>query len=139
MKLKASMPILIIEGGDTIRQGLKRMLLEIGFTKVSEAKDGEIAWSKVEDAFKQNRPFQLVICDNEVDKLSALEIKEKLQSHTHWNKDCAFLLTLSDSDQQKVMAAIQSGITDLMVKPYSAQNLIDKIDTIFKRKIKKAG
>lgn len=132
MALKSSMKILLVDEAPSMRQSIKKMLTDLGFKNVSEAGDAEKAWNILLDSASE-KPVEFIICEWNVPKTSGLELLRKIRSHDTFKK-VAFLMMTADSDQQKIVQAVKEGVNNVIVKPFSAQTLIEKIDKIFNKK-----
>ncbi len=61
--------------------------------------------------------------------MNIIELTSKLRNSPA--KAIKILLMTGDSDQQKIMQAIRAGVNNVIVKPFSADTLQDKIAKIF--------
>ena len=129
MALKASMKILLADASHGNRQAVKKMLADIGFKNVIEAMDGEKAWEKAE-ASKEDSPVELIICDWDLPKTPGLDLLKKVRSDDVL-KSSKFLMIVGEAAQQNVVIAVKSGVNNVMVRPFAANTLIEKISKIF--------
>lgn len=129
MALKANMKILLADASAGNRQILKKMLSDVGFKNVIEAMDGEKAWEKIE-ASKEDSPVGLIISEWELPKTSGLDLLKKVRSDSEL-KSSKFLMIVGEAAQQNVVIAVKSGVNNVMVRPFSANTLIEKISKIF--------
>lgn len=129
MALKANMKILLADASHGNRQAVKKMLADIGFKNVMEAMDGEKAWEKLE-ASKENAPVELIICDWDIPKTPGLDLLKKVRSDETLKKS-KFLMIVGEAAQQNVVIAVKSGVNNVMVRPFAANTLIEKISKIF--------
>lgn len=129
MALKSSMKILIVDPVAGNRQYLKKMLSDIGFKNVIEAGDGEAAWAKI-DASREDKPVELVISEWDVPKTSGLDLLKKLRSDDAFKKS-KFLMVVGEAAQQNIVIAVKSGVSNVMVRPFSANTLTEKLAKTF--------
>lgn len=132
MALKSSMKILLADEAPGMRQSIKKMLSDLGFKNISEVGDGEKAWNIILESATE-KPVEFIICEWNLGKTSGIELLRKVRTHDTFKK-IAFLMMTSDSDQQKIVQAVKEGVSNVIVKPFSAQTLIEKIDKIFNKK-----
>ena len=118
------MKILITYDEFEIRRVLKLLLESHGHTVV-EAKDGEEAVITLTD----DNSFDICIMDIMMPKLSGIEAVEKIRNFS--TVPVLFLTAKSlDSDKEN---AYGSGGDDYIVKPFSAKELIMKVDALTRR------
>lgn len=118
------MKILITDDEIEIRRVI-RLLLESHGHSVSEAKDGEEAIV----ALTNDNSFDICIMDIMMPKLSGIEAVEKIRNFS--TVPVLFLTAKSlDSDKEQ---AYGSGGDDYIVKPFSAKELIMKVDALTRR------
>ncbi|MFX3675603.1 MAG: response regulator [bacterium] len=129
MPLKASMSILVVDSSPTMRQSVKKLLSNIGFKNVKEAVDGTKALEFINTSLEEKNPVEFIICEYQLEKMNIIELTNKIRSGPA--KSIKILLMTGDSDQQKMMQAIRAGVNNVIVKPFSADTLQDKIAKIF--------
>lgn len=123
------MNILVVDSSPTMRQSVKKLLSNIGFKNVKEAVDGTKALEFINLSLEEKTPVEFIICEFQFEKMNIIELTNKLRSGPA--KSIKILLMTGDSDQQKMMQAIRAGINNVIVKPFSADTLQDKIAKIF--------
>ena len=130
--------ILIVDDMRTMRMVVKKNLTSLGFTNVTEADDGETAWSAVEQSVSAMSPFKLIISDWTMPKMSGLDFLKKVRSHPSMGKT-PFLMITAESDAALVKEAITAGVSNYVTKPFSAETLQQKLQAVFDRFQKSAG
>jgi two-component system chemotaxis response regulator CheY len=124
--LDRNMPILIVDDFSTMRRIVKNCLKVLGFTNVTEAEDGKAALSKLQDG-----SFQFIISDWNmpnmmgIDLLRAVRADEKL-------KALPFLMVTAESQKENVLEAAKAGVSNYIIKPFTADVLQTKMEAIFK-------
>ncbi|MDO9182897.1 MAG: response regulator [Bacteriovorax sp.] len=131
MALKADIKILVVDDMSTMRKIIKNMLSQIGFTNISEADDGATAWPMIENAIKEGRPYEFIVSDWNMPQLSGLDLLKNVRSTPGLEK-LPFLMITAEAEQGNVVIAVKAGVSNFIVKPFSAQVLKEKIDKIFK-------
>lgn len=129
MALKASMKILLADPVPGNRQILRKMLSDIGFKNVIEAGDGEQAFTKIEESFN-DKPVEFIISEYNLDKLNGLDLLKKVKA-TESTKKIPFLMITCEADQQVIVLAVKSGVSNVIVRPFSANTITEKISKIF--------
>lgn len=130
MALKASMKILVVDTNANMRQNVKKLLSDIGFKNVKEAGDGNRAMGVIEESISEASPVEFVISEFDLEKMNAVDLVKKIKGNDK-SKMAKFLLMTGDSDQQKMVQAIKAGVNNVIVKPFSADTLKEKIAKIF--------
>lgn len=132
MALKADMKIIVVDDMATMRKIIKNMLSQIGFTNIQEADDGATAWPLINQAKENGEPFEFILSDWNMPQLSGLELLKKIRSTPGLEKT-PFLMITAESEQGNVVVAVKAGVSNFIVKPFSAQVLKEKIDKIFNK------
>jgi len=131
MSLKADIKILVVDDMSTMRKIIKNMLGQIGFTNIAEADDGATAWPMIENAIKEGTPYEFIVSDWNMPQMSGLDLLKKVRSTSGLEK-LPFLMITAEAEQGNVVIAVKAGVSNFIVKPFSAAVLKEKIDKIFK-------
>ena len=118
--------ILIVDDDMSIRHLIKVALRTYGFNKFVEATDGARALKQLEKS-----GIDLIICDWEMPNMDGLELYQALQQNAGLN-DIPFILLTANSGKDKVMEAINSGVTLYVVKPFTPRVITEKIVDVLK-------
>ena len=121
-----NMKILVVDDMSTMRRIIKNALQQIGFSNVDEAEDGKGALQKL-----RNDQFNLVISDWNMPVMNGLELLKEIRGDSNL-KDTPILMVTAESKKENILEAIQSGASNYIVKPFTAQTLQEKIEKIFK-------
>lgn len=132
MALKASMKILVIDDMSTMRKIIKKMLNEIGFTNLTEADDGATALPMIKEAYASGEPYEFIVSDWNMPKMSGLDLLKDLRASEEY-KTLPFLMITAEAEQGNVVIAVKAGVSNFIVKPFSASTLKEKIDKIFNK------
>jgi two-component system chemotaxis response regulator CheY len=130
--LKANMKILVIDDMSTMRKIIKKMLNEVGFTNLTEADDGATAWPMMQKAHEDGEPYEFIVSDWNMPIMSGLDLLKKVRASEEF-KQLPFLMITAESEQGNVVIAVKAGVSNFIVKPFSAATLKDKIDKIFNK------
>ena len=131
MAIKSDTKILVVDDMSTMRKIIKNMLTQIGFTNISEADDGATAWPLIEGAIKDGKPFEFIVSDWNMPKMTGIDLLKNVRSTPGLEK-LPFLMITAESEQGNVVIAVKAGVSNFIIKPFSAQVLKEKIDKIFK-------
>jgi two-component system, chemotaxis family, chemotaxis protein CheY len=122
--------ILIIDDSYTTRVQLRRLLEDLGYQNVTEAKDGEDAIRKLSFAYNAGSPIQLIISDWEMPGRSGLELFKLIRESPQW-VDTPFLFMTVHASFNDVFTAAAAGIQHFLVKPIDKDKLKVKIDELY--------
>ena len=125
MPAAATIPCLIVDDQQTIRSLVRSGLQELGFKTTFEATDGE-------EGLRQMlmRPIGLVISDFNMPKLDGLGLLRAVRAHPPIQKT-AFIMLTGRADKELVQKAVQLGVNNYLVKPFTVQTLKEKIEAVF--------
>ena len=112
--------VLIADDSGTMRTIIRRSLEAIGINTTSEAQDGAVAVS----LFKPGE-FDLVITDWNMPGKTGLEVTREIRAQ---DKQIPIVMVTTESEKARVLEAIQAGVTDYLVKPFTPDSLRAKLD-----------
>ena len=118
--------ILVVDDFATMRKIVGNLLRQLGFGNIHDADDGTIALAKL-----KNEKFDFVISDWNMPKMSGLELLKSVKGDANL-KDIPFMMVTAEALSENIIAAIQAGASDYIVKPFNAATLEAKIKKIFK-------
>lgn len=122
-----NMKVLVVDDFSTMRRIVKNLLKQNGYTNIEEAEDGEQAYSKL-----QNGGFGFVVSDWNMPNMDGLELLKKVRSDPAL-KDLPILMVTAEAEKDKVITAIQAGVNNYIVKPFSGEVLKEKMDKIMEK------
>ena len=125
MPAAASLSCLVVDDQQTIRSLVRSGLQNLGFTTVAEAPDGEEGLRAM-----LGKPYQLVISDYNMPKLDGLGLLRAIRAHPPIQKT-AFIMLTGRADKELVQRAVQFGVNNYLVKPFTVQTLKEKIEAVF--------
>jgi two-component system chemotaxis response regulator CheY len=118
--------ILIADDLSSLRELLKAYLHRLGYLRITEAEDGNMAYQAMISAKAAGSPIDLIISDWNMPKATGLEFLKAVRAVPDW-KSIPFILLTTESEKPKVMEAIMAGATNYMVKPVEQQVLEEKL------------
>jgi len=130
MAINPNMKTLVIDDMMTMRKIITKMLKQIGFTNLQEADDGATAWPMIEQAKEAGEPFEFIVSDWNMPKMSGLDLLIKIRG-TEGIKDTPFLMVTAEAEQSNVVKVVQAGVSNFVVKPFKPDTLKEKIAKIF--------
>jgi len=116
---------LVVDDQQTIRALVRNGLEQLGIKEVSEAPDGEAALRSL-----IVQPVNLVITDFNMPKLDGLGLLRAIRAHPPIKSTAVIMLTGS-ADRELVQKAVQLGVNNFLVKPFTVATLKGKIEAVF--------
>ncbi len=126
MELDTSIKVLVVDDFATMRRILKNILKQLGFTNIVEADDGTTAWEVLE-----GQSIDLIISDWNMPKMTGLDLLKKVRASSDYSKT-PFLMVTAEAQKQNVIEAVQAGVSNYVVKPFTAEGIYDKLSKILK-------
>jgi two-component system, chemotaxis family, chemotaxis protein CheY len=124
--MDTSIKVLIIDDFATMRRILKNILKQLGFRNLVEADDGTTAMEILE-----SQTIDLIISDWNMPKMTGLELLKKVRADSRYAKT-PFLMVTAEAQKQNVIEAVQAGVSNYVVKPFTAEAISDKLEKILK-------
>ena len=120
-----SIKILIVDDYKTMLRIIRNVLRQIGLVNVDEANDGAEALSMLKQT-----DYGLVISDWNMQPVTGLELLQQVRADARLAR-LPFIMVTAESKVENIVAAKQAGVSNYVVKPFSAETLRAKIDTVF--------
>ena len=124
--MDTSIKVLIVDDFATMRRILKNILKQLGFKNLVEADDGTSAWEIL-----QGQTIDLIISDWNMPKMTGLELLKKVRASDQY-KRTPFLMVTAEAQKQNIIEAVQAGVSNYVVKPFTAEAISDKLEKILK-------
>lgn len=118
--ISMSKRVLVADDSSTMRKIILRSLQAVGVTDTVEAADGVEAVDK----FKQ-QPVDIVLTDWNMPNKSGLEVIKEIRA---LNATVPIIMVTTEAEKTRVLEAIQSGVSDYLVKPFTAEVLREKLE-----------
>ena len=121
------MKVLVVDDFATMRKIVRNILKQIGFEDITEAEDGNAALRVL-----KNEKIGLVVTDWNMPNMSGLELLQEIRRNGQTQKIPVLMVT-AEGLKENVMEAVKAGVNNYVVKPFTAEVLQEKIETIFKK------
>jgi two-component system, chemotaxis family, chemotaxis protein CheY len=115
------MKFLVVDDSATMRRILINSLQRIGYSECVEAGDGAEALEKCDPS------IQFVITDWNMPTMSGMDFTRALRAK---GLSVPILMVTTRSVREDIMAAIEAGVNNYVVKPFTPQVLKEKIDAV---------
>ena len=125
MPAAASISVLIVDDQQTMRSLVRSGLQQLGFKEFRDAGDGE-------DGLRAMLAggAKLVISDYNMPKLDGLGLLRAIRSHPPI-RTTPFIMLTGRADKDLVARAVQFGVNNYLVKPFTVATLKEKIEAVF--------
>lgn len=121
-----NMKILVVDDMSTMRRIIKNILKQLGFNNVEEAENGQEALSKL-----KTDTYGFVVSDWNMPVMSGIDLLRAIRSDERL-KGIPVLMVTAEAEKDNLMEAIQAGVSNYIVKPFTAETLQDKMSKLFK-------
>lgn len=125
MPVDKNINILIVDDYKTMLRIIKNLLKQIGFENVDEATDGQMALGKLGE-----KRYGLIISDWNMEPMSGFELLKQVRG-SEATKAIPFIMVTAESKTDNVVAAKQAGVNNYIVKPFNAETLKSKLESVF--------
>ena len=125
MAVDLSMQVLVVDDYKTMIRIIRNLLKQLGFENVDEAEDGSAALAKM-----RSKQYGLVISDRNMEPMTGFELLKEVRADDRL-KETPFIMVTAESKTENVIAAKKAGVSNYIVKPFNAQTLKSKIDSVF--------
>lgn len=115
--------VLIVDDSAAIRKILVRVLsqTDLPIKQVHEANDGSEALKIVE-----SNDISLILSDINMPNVDGLELLTRLRTTAKW-KDLSVVMITTEGSQAKVLEAVQLGAKGYVRKPFTAEQIKEKV------------
>ena len=119
------MRVLLVDDSRTIRNIQKNVLAEIGYADVVEAADGLEALSRV----AAEKP-DLILVDWNMPVMDGITFVRKVRET---DKATPMIMITTETEKSRVVEAIRAGVNNYVVKPFTGETLLEKINQTMSR------
>ncbi len=123
---------IVVDDFKTMRKIVIASLAALGITQITEAEDGADAWPLIEKAAADGNPFQLVVSDWNMPKMTGIDLLKKVRENDK-TKGLPFMLVTAEAEQKNIIEAVKAGVSNYVVKPFSPAVFQEKLMAVWKR------
>ena len=125
MAFDRSRPVLIVDDYRDIVRLLSNLLQELGFSDVDGEANGARALRRL-----RSRDYALVLCDWNMEPMTGLQLLKEVRADARLCR-LPFIMVTGVTAAEHVRAAREAGVSNYIVKPFNAQTLKGKIESVF--------
>jgi two-component system chemotaxis response regulator CheY len=115
------MKFLVVDDSATMRRIVINSLQRIGYTDIVEASDGQEALGRTDAS------VEFVITDWNMPNMTGLELAREIRAR---GNGVPILMVTTRSVREDILAAVEAGVSNYIVKPFTPQVLKEKIDQV---------
>jgi len=113
---------MVVDDSRTIRIILTKMLTDLGF-EVCPAADGKEALQLVD---REQGSFSTIMVDWNMPEMNGLDLVKQMRSDPRLSAVPIVMIT-TETETRQVMAALQAGANEYVMKPFSREIIADKL------------
>lgn len=125
--IDTSMKVLVVDDMSTMRRILKNVLRQIGFSDIVEAENGQEGMKQLKQG-----GFGLVVSDWNMPVMAGIELLRAVRADPAL-KSLPFLMVTAEAQKENIIEAVQAGVSNYVVKPFTAEALQEKLEKIFSK------
>lgn len=125
MPAAAAIHTLIVDDQASMRALIRTSMQQMGFREFREAADGEVGLREM-----ITRPAHLVISDFNMPNLDGLGLLRAVRAYPA-TAGAAFIMLTGRADRELVARAVQFGVNNYLVKPFTVAQLREKVEGVF--------
>jgi two-component system chemotaxis response regulator CheY len=110
-----------------MRKVVRNLLKQVGYENIVEAEDGVTALKAL-----KSQKVDLIISDWNMPNMTGLELLKAVRADEDL-KTTPFLMVTAEALQDNVIAAVKAGVSNYIVKPFTAEVLNEKIRKILEK------
>ena len=127
----SELSFMVVDDHMLMRVTLVQYLRKLGYSEVDTAINGEDALGKIETKLLVGAPYDIVFVDLHMPVMDGMELLRICRNNPKL-ANTAFVMLTGECEKQKVIEAMQAGITSYIVKPISQNILASKLENILK-------
>ena len=126
MPADPNMKILVVDDMVTMRRIVKNILKQLGFANIDEAENGQEALQKL-----RGDTYGFVVSDWNMPVMTGIELLRAIRADEKL-KAIPVLMVTAEAQQSNLVEAVQAGVSNYIVKPFTAETMQEKLGKIFK-------
>lgn len=130
--MNSELHFLVVNDDPNMRRVMVALLKEIGYIRVSEAENGEMALRAFDAAKMVGAPIEFVLTDCAMPFMNGLKLIRSIRQNREMS--CVPILMVTPrAKRANIIAAVDAGADDYIVRPFNASSLGKKIAHVFAR------
>lgn len=125
--IDTSLKVLVVDDMSTMRRIVKNVLKQIGFTDLVEAENGQDALNKLKAG---DSGIGFIVSDWNMPVMQGIDLLRAVRADADL-KHLPFLMVTAEAQKENIIEAVQAGVSNYVVKPFTAEALQVKLEKIF--------
>lgn len=126
--MSKDLKFLVVDDFSTMRRIIKNLLIDLGYSNVTEADDGQTALPML-----QTGNFDFLVTDWNMPGMAGLDLLKAVRADPKLAKLPVLMLT-AEAKREQIIEAAQAGVNGYVIKPFTAVTLKEKIDKILEQR-----
>ena len=127
MCIRDRLRVLVVDDEEEIRELIQEILRDLGIVRVHLAENGEMAWQR---SSRSELDYDLVISDWLMPRMDGLELLQKMRQ---FGSETLFMMLTVKVTGEAVAAAVESGVTLYLAKPFTYGDFSKKVSALAKQ------
>ena len=119
--------ILVVDDHALTRAMVQSILKSAGFSQVVHADNGEMAIKRLTE-----QHIDLIVCDWNMPTVSGIDVLRFIRKNEIYKK-IPFIMLTAEAYRRNLKEALEAGVTDYVVKPFTPDVLLQKVEDVVKR------
>ncbi|WP_045218371.1 response regulator [Desulfonatronum thioautotrophicum] len=120
--MSKTMCILVVDDFATMRKIIKNILNQLEYKNIVDAEDGTAALDIL-----NKRPVDFIISDWNMPKMTGIDFLRAVRGDKKF-AHLPFIMVTAEGLQENIIEAVQAGVSQYVVKPFSPATLEEKIN-----------
>jgi two-component system chemotaxis response regulator CheY len=117
---------LIVDDSRAVRVMLRKMLTDAGFAVCHEAGDGLEALARLDEI---GEPPAVMLVDWNMPNMNGLELIRAVRADAD-RRDVPILMVTTESEMDQMVRALAAGASEYVMKPFTRDVILDKLDLL---------
>ncbi len=123
------MRVLVVDDMGPMRQTVKRAMIGLGVTDISQAKNGKEAWDMIITSHDTPNRYDLAIVDWNMLPVPGIDLLKQIRADERV-RDLWFVMLTAEQLKDNIIVAIQAGVDEYIVKPFTQGALKEKLERL---------
>jgi CheY-like chemotaxis protein len=118
----AQLRILVVDDFEPMRKVTANQLRQFNIADtVTQADNGQAALRLME-----NQQFDMILSDWNMPVLDGLQFLQRVRADPRWSH-LPFVMITAEAERERVQLAVEAGVSDMLLKPYTADRLLERV------------
>jgi two-component system chemotaxis response regulator CheY len=127
MEADKKIKIMVVDDFATMRKVIRNLLKQVGYDNIVEAENGETALASL-----KSQKVDFIISDWNMPNMTGLDLLKAVRADGELC-NIPFLMVTAEALKENVVLAVKAGVSNYIVKPFTAEVLNEKIDKIMEK------